>query len=81
MPSAANAALVATSVMRPRSSSCRQTVSSRLARTSLIRPLLRRLLRTLPGGIALELGGDGKHAAIGSLAGGGENDELRIGQA
>ena len=36
IPGAANPALVATSVMSPRLSSCRQTVSSRLARTSLI---------------------------------------------
>ena len=36
IPGAANPALVATSGMSPRLSSCRQTVSSRLARTSLI---------------------------------------------
>jgi hypothetical protein len=50
----------ATSVMRPRSSSCRQTVSSRLARTSLIRPLLSRLLRTLPAALPLSLAVTGK---------------------
>ena len=61
MPSAAKAALVATSVIRPRLSSCRQTVSSRLARASLIKPLLSRLLRTLPAALplSLEAGFDG----------------------
>ena len=60
MPSAAKAVLVATRVMRPRSSSCRQTVSSRLARTSLIRPLLSRLLSTLPAALPLSLVVTGK---------------------
>jgi hypothetical protein len=46
------AAGVATSVRRPRSSSCRQTMSSLLfAWTSWIRPFARRLLRTLPAAL------------------------------
>ena len=43
--------------------------------------LLEQALEDVAGGIALELGGDWKHAPVGALAGGGENDELRIGQA
>ena len=43
--------------------------------------LLQKALEDIAGGVALELGGDWKHASVGALAGGGENDELRIGQA
>ena len=42
--------------------------------------LVEQALEDVAGGIALEPGGDGEDAAIGSLAGGGQNDELRIGQ-
>jgi hypothetical protein len=37
-------------------------------------------LEHVAGRIALELGSDRKHAAIWTLAAGGENDELRVGQ-
>jgi hypothetical protein len=36
-------------------------------------------LEDVAGGIALEPGGDGEHAAVGTLAGSGQNDELGIG--
>ena len=41
--------------------------------------LVEQALEDIARGIALEPGGDGEDAAIGSLAGGGENDELGIG--
>ena len=41
--------------------------------------LVEQALEHVAGGIALEPGGDGEDAAVGSLAGGGENDELGIG--
>ena len=42
--------------------------------------LVEQALEDVAGGVALEPGGDGEDAAIGSLAGGGQNDELGIGQ-
>ncbi|MFZ1893790.1 MAG: hypothetical protein WAU59_06860, partial [Rhodoplanes sp.] len=42
--------------------------------------LVEQALEHIARGIALEPGGDGEDAAIGSLAGGGQNDELGVGQ-
>ena len=42
--------------------------------------LVEQALEDVARGVALEPGGDGKNAAVGSLAGGGENDELGVGE-
>src|SRR5581483_1964853 len=60
MPSASKAARVARRVIFPLFLSCRQTVSSRLARTSLIRSFFRRLLSTFPAALPLSFGLTGK---------------------
>ncbi|MGA7427053.1 MAG: hypothetical protein WBX07_10700, partial [Rhodoplanes sp.] len=46
----------------------------------LYQALVEQALDHVASGIYLEPGGDGEDAAIGPLAGGGENDELGIGQ-
>lgn len=42
---------------------------------------LEQALEDIAGGIAFELGCDWEYAEVRTLAGGGQNDELRIGQA
>ena len=42
--------------------------------------LVEEALEHVAGGVALEFGGDREDAAIGTLAGGGKNDELGVGQ-
>jgi hypothetical protein len=68
MPSAANAALVAASV---------NVVA--LGAHLLDQALVEQALENVARRIALEPGGDREHAAIRSLAGCGQNDELGIG--